>query len=136
MMYEEDIIRLLWKDPTKTYTENDIQVELIGTNFELWDQPGPPIVDKKRRSLSESLAKLVQSGKVYKKIDGSEITYGIKMSLIEKIKFRIHKSDTLNKTQHSGVSLDRRVKRIHQNWLTMTAIFIAIITPILIALLL
>lgn len=94
-----------------------------------------PIVDKKRRSLSGSLAKLVQSGKVYKKIDGSEITYGIKMSLIEKIKFRIHKSDTLNKTQHSGVSLDRRVKRIHQNWLTMTAIFIAIITPILITLL-
>ncbi len=126
-------MRLLRQHPAKAYTENDIQVELIGTNVEL-SEYSPSMVDKERRSLSESLAKLVHKGEVYKKVDGSEATYGIKRSLAEKTKLRIDKSDTLSKVQSSRTSLDRRVKGVHGHWLAVCRILVgiaAVIIPII-----
>ena len=77
--YENKIMCLLRRDPTKTYTEGQLQLKLIGKNLELWFAGHNPfMVDANRHALTESLMKLVQKGELDKNGDGQEAIYSIK----------------------------------------------------------
>lgn len=73
-------MRLLRQDPTKTYTEGQISLKMVGKNTELLMQGYDLFtVDAARRAVSEALVSLVQKDEVYKKGDGAEAVYGIRM---------------------------------------------------------
>lgn len=132
--YEYKIMRLLRQDPTKTYTEEQISLKVVGKNTELLMQGYNLFeVDAARRAVSEALVRLVQKGEAHKKEYGTEAVYGIQMSLAEKAKLRIDKSDASNKVRRSGMSLDRRVKGIHRNWLTLVVLAVSSIIAVIIA---
>ncbi len=76
-MYEDRILRLLEQNPTTLYTEEDIQVTLIGKNPYLYRQHTPFVVQNERDKLSKALENLVQQGKIYKNETEDKVLYGV-----------------------------------------------------------
>ena len=135
--YESRIMSLLHQDPARTYTVEQIRLEVVGSTLS-WLRKGytPLHTDYAYREMGKALRRLVQRGEVREKEDGSgKVVYGLRMSRIEATKYRIDKSGARRNVRHFGVSFDRRVKRVHRNWLAVYGIAVAAITAIIIAIL-
>lgn len=134
--YERKIMSLLRRDHTKTYTKEQIRVDLVGTRFS-WIERGytPFDYDRECTKVDDALRHLVQKNKVYKKEDGSgKAVYGIRMSRVESIKLKISRPGAGRRIRRSRMSLDRRVKGIHRNWLTIIiTVIVGVFVPIIIA---
>ncbi len=76
-MYEDRILRLLEQNPTALYTEEDIQLTLIGKNSDLFQRHNPLMISPERHNLTKALANLVQRGKVYKNKTENKVLCGV-----------------------------------------------------------
>ena len=131
--YEERIMHLLRQDHTKTYTVEQIRLAVVGSNLS-WIQKGytPLDADYAYREMDDALCRLVQRDEAYeKKNDSGKSVYGIRISRVKRAKIRIDRSRARRSVRRSGMSLDRRVKGIHRNWLAIGGIVVGAIIAII-----
>ena len=133
--YESLIMSLMRKDRAKTYTVEQIRVEIIGDRLTLQKKGHNPLhIGRRYEMVDEALDRLVKKGKVYRKEDGSgKVVYGIKTSYAQRVRLLVDKLGAW--WARRRVRLDRRVKRIHRNWLALLIMAVGIVTALIIPLL-
>lgn len=122
---------LMREDHTKTYTVEQIRVKIVGDSF-TWQKEGydMPYVARWYKGVDGALDRLVEKGEVDKKEDGSgNVVYGIKTSHAQRVCLLVDRLGAW--WVRRRVRFDRRVKRIHRNWLTLFGIVPATIITLI-----
>ena len=129
--YENRIMFLMREDHTKTYTAEQIRGEIVGDSF-TWQKGGydMPYVARWYNEVDEALDRLVEKGKVNKKEGGSsKVVYGLKTSYARRVCLLVDRLGSWWVRRRGR--LDRRVKRIHRNWLALFGIMTSIVIILL-----